>query len=121
MTNHGPPGANTSSGSSAAMPAAVNCVTRRLPNRDDPQPASGMATTAPSAIASSASPSMPWLRPRAACNAGMRETQVANSVPFMKKVSATANRAALSERWQLVGAGKEGVGGKGSMAVAVRG
>jgi hypothetical protein len=39
----------------------------------------------------------------------------------MKKVSATANRAALSERWQLVGAGKEGVGGKGSMAVAVRG
>jgi hypothetical protein len=39
----------------------------------------------------------------------------------MKKVSDTANRAAFSDGWQLVGAGKEGVGGKGSMAVAVRG
>ena len=88
-------GARASTGSKAAAISVAVCVTRWLPNRAHSPPASGMATSAPPAIASNASPNTPSFRPNPALTDGMRATQLPVSMPLMKNISATATRNAV--------------------------
>jgi hypothetical protein len=61
-------------------------------------PASGIETSEPTAIPSSARPSRPSPRPSLSCTAGIRTAQFPNPKPLRKKIASTASRAARSER-----------------------
>ena len=62
------------------------------------QPASGIETSEPAAIPSSARPSNPSPRSSLSCTAGMRTAQLPNPKPLRKNIPSTASRAAHNER-----------------------
>ena len=68
-------------------------VTARAPFIVLLRPASGNATSAPTAVAKSAVPKAPSVRFRACRTAGMRETQLAKPNPLRKKTVEIAARA----------------------------
>src|SRR4051794_35414811 len=92
--SRGKVGANPGHGVATHSKSAIVVVTARLPNRLIIHPAAGCATRAPSAIKSSAIPSVPSLKPSRCLTSGIRATQLATTAPFIKKIVATASRAA---------------------------
>ncbi len=76
--------------------AVVN--TRRRPNRSHNRLVSGIATTAPAAMASNAPPSSGSLASRCERTAGRRDTQLAKMNPLAKKA---AWMAPMRARWSL--------------------
>ena len=76
-----------------ALPAtSAATVTRRLPTRGVSQPATGMATSAPSDIPKSARPSCGFVSPVSSCTAGIRAAHVPISRPSAKKKSVIVAR-----------------------------
>src|SRR5215207_5171948 len=91
-------GATARSASARKNASAVAPTTGRLPRRDTSHPASGIETSEPAAMPSSATPRSPSLRPSLSCTAGMRTAQLPNPKPLRKKIPSTASRAAHNER-----------------------
>src|SRR6266511_3098080 len=78
--------------------ARVRRVSLRLPKRTSSAPANGMATTAPSAMPSRATPNAPVDRPTSSLTAGMRAAQFAKPSPLARNARLTARRAWRSGR-----------------------
>ncbi len=83
-------GARTGSGRLRQRPGNVTATSARLPMRGRSQPAVGIASRAPAAMPSSASPSGPGPIPRRDCTAGMWGNQLASAAPLAKKTRARA-------------------------------
>ena len=73
-------------------------VMLRLPTRSHRRPATGIATSAPSEAANSASPSRAVVRPAWCCTAGIRPAQEPIISPSPKKKSPIARRVARIAR-----------------------
>ena len=71
-------------------------TTRLLPNRETRAPTSGMATSAPTAAPSRATPSKPSPRPSFSFMAGILTTQVPITTPLTKNTPSTASRGTRS-------------------------
>ncbi len=86
-------GARIGSRKATKSASVATRVTRALPKRAAVGPVSGIATSAPSAIEKSATPSVEWLIPRRSSTNGMCAAQVPVMMPFARKMTATAKRA----------------------------
>ena len=71
----------------AVQPTIAVVSTRRSPKRSHNRLVSGIATTAPPAMPSSAAPSCGSLAPRCDRTAGRRATQLAMMNPLVKKAA----------------------------------
>jgi hypothetical protein len=88
--------ASTGSRTAPLESASAARVGPRLPCLAASAPATGIATTAPTATLASARPSSPLVTPAWSRIAGMRATSEPNRNPFRKKTAVTAPRAARS-------------------------
>lgn len=68
-------------------------VTGFDPYREISHPATGMDTMEPAAMPSKERPRPPVESPSARCTAGIRDTHVANTAPWMKKIPSVLSRA----------------------------
>src|SRR5215212_3624910 len=84
-------GASAGVTSARTSSAAVVPTMRRLPKRETSAPTRGMATRAPTAAPSKATPSRPSPRPRRCCTAGILTTHVPITTPLVKKTPSTAS------------------------------
>src|SRR5215211_1062179 len=93
-TGNGRFGANADARSESETTSAAVPTTRLLPKRETSAPTSGMATSAPTAAPSKATPSNPSPRLSLSLMAGILTTQVPITTPFTKNTASTANRDA---------------------------
>src|SRR5262249_55070266 len=96
---------SVASGSIPARNSSPHCTTRRGGTVARMAPATGMASTEPSAGPSRVSPSTPGDRFSAALIAGMRAAQVPEDSPSTPKTMVTGARAARLAQWSATRAG----------------
>ena len=90
-------GASAGVRSETASTSAAAPTRRRLPKRETRAPTSGMATSAPAAAPSRATPSKPSPRPSRSFMAGILTTHVPITAPLVKNTASTASRGTRSE------------------------
>ena len=91
--NATPPGASATTPEASVNAASAARVARRLPHRAAARPATGIATSEPTAMQASASPSSPAPSDRRSPTAGMRAAHAPYSSPLIAKVAVMARRA----------------------------